>query len=61
MKKSILAIFVCILSIFLCGCANAPTYSLSQNTDGTVTVKDLTFGNFKCNQTNEQNLVCDNK
>ncbi len=37
MKKSILAIFVCILSIFLCGCANAPTYSLSQNTDGTVT------------------------
>lgn len=29
--------------------------------DGTVTVKDLTFGNFKCNQTNEKNLVCDNK
>ena len=29
--------------------------------DGTVTVKDLTFGNFKCNQTNEKNLICDNK
>lgn len=29
--------------------------------DGTVTVKNLTFGNFKCNQTNEKNLVCDNK
>ena len=35
--------------------------SVEINIDGTVTVKDLTFGNFKCNQTNEQNLVCDNK
>lgn len=29
--------------------------------DGTVTVKNLTFGNFKCNQTNEKNLICDKK
>lgn len=29
--------------------------------DGTITVKDLTFGNFKCNQTNDENLTCDNK
>ena len=37
MKKYLLAIFVCVLSLMLCGCSNAPTYSLSQNTDGTVT------------------------
>ena len=35
--------------------------SVTINIDGTVSVKDLTFGNFKCNQTNDQNLVCDNK
>ena len=35
--------------------------SVTINVDGTVSVKDLTFGNFKCNQTNDQNLVCDNK
>ena len=37
------------------------TGSVTINVDGTVSVKDLTFGNFKCNQTNDQNLVCDNK
>ena len=35
--------------------------SVTINIDGTVSVKDLTFGNFKCNQNNDQNLVCDNK
>lgn len=35
--------------------------SVQINLDGTVTVKDLTFGNFKCNQTNDENLICDNK
>lgn len=35
--------------------------SVQINIDGTITVKDLTFGNFKCNQTNDKNLVCDNK
>lgn len=35
--------------------------SVQINVDGTVTVKDLTFGNFKCNQTNDENLICDNK
>ena len=35
--------------------------SVQINVDGTVTVKNLTFGNFKCNQTNDENLVCDNK
>ena len=33
--------------------------SIEIRTDGTVAVVDLTFGNFKCNQTTEQNLVCD--
>ena len=28
--------------------------------NGTVKVKDLTFGNFTCNQVNENNLICDN-
>ena len=37
MKKGILTLFICVLSIFLCGCADAPTYSLAQNPDGTVT------------------------
>ena len=37
MKKYLLAIFVCVLSLMLCGCSNAPTYSLSQNSDGSVT------------------------
>ena len=27
--------------------------------NGTVKVKDLTFGNFTCNQANENNLICD--
>ena len=35
--------------------------SVQINVDGTVTVKNLTFGNFKCNQINDQDLVCDNK
>lgn len=40
----------------------APTSgSIQINTDGTVTVTDLTFGNFKCNQTNSSDIVCDNK
>lgn len=33
--------------------------SVEIRADGTVAVVDLTFGNFKCNQTTEQNLVCD--
>ncbi len=33
--------------------------SVEIQTDGTVKVENLTFGNFKCNQTSEQNLVCD--
>ncbi len=37
MKKYLLAIFVCVLSFMLCGCSNAPTYSLSQSADGKVT------------------------
>ncbi len=32
--------------------------SVQINTDGSATVENLTFGKFKCNQTNEQNLVC---
>lgn len=33
--------------------------SIEIQIDGTVKVENLTFGNFKCNQTSEQNLVCD--
>lgn len=33
--------------------------SIEIQIDGTVKVKNLTFGTFKCNQTSEQNLVCD--
>lgn len=32
--------------------------SIIINKDGTVTVKDLTFGSVKCNETNSQNLTC---
>ena len=32
--------------------------SVQINKDGSATVTDLTFGHFKCNQTNEQNLEC---
>ena len=32
--------------------------SIQINDDGSTTVTDLTFGHFKCNQTNEQNLEC---
>ena len=35
--------------------------SVQINEDGSVTVKNLTFGNFKCNKTKKKNLVCDNK
>lgn len=35
--------------------------SVEITTDGTVTVKDLTFGSIKCNQVKEQNLICDKK
>ncbi len=37
MKKSILLFFVFVMSLMLCGCSNAPTYSLAQKPDGTVT------------------------
>lgn len=33
--------------------------SILINEDGTVTVKDLTFGKIKCNQIKDQNLICD--
>lgn len=33
--------------------------SIQLNTDGSVTVKNLTFGKFVCNQTNKKSLVCD--
>ncbi len=32
--------------------------SILINKDGTTTVKDLTFGSIKCNQKNDQNLIC---
>ena len=32
--------------------------SILINEDGTVTVKDLTFGKIKCNQIKDQNLIC---
>ena len=35
--------------------------SVEITTDGTVTVVNLKFGNFTCNQTNEKNLICENK
>ena len=34
--------------------------SIQINTDGTVTVTDLTFGNFTCNQTDSSDIICDN-
>ncbi len=37
MKKRFLALIICIMAVFMCGCTNAPTYSLAQNVDGTVT------------------------
>ncbi len=35
--------------------------SVQINIDGTITVKNLTFGHFKCNQKNGQEIICDNK
>ncbi len=35
--------------------------SITINEDGTVTAKDLIFGNIKCNQVKDQDLICDKK
>ena len=32
--------------------------SIIVNTDGTITVEDLTFGKIKCNQIKDQELIC---
>lgn len=35
--------------------------SITINTDGTITVKNLTFGSFKCNQTPNKELTCEKR